>query len=143
LTVNSLDDLEDNNIELYVRSLDDGKFEIVNGQMQVRYADGRIGSGRDPLDLEALFHELDENDRLDVPLPEGTRIGHIHLYTSGLDSSMNFYANILGFEQGRGGAGRSAATCHRVEHMERRGDSACPGQCPRTTILYDCAAGFG
>lgn len=95
-----LDDLEGNNIELYVRSLDDGQFEIVNGQMQVRYADGRIGTGRDPLDVDALFQELDENDRLDVPLPEGTRIGHMHLYASGLDTSMHFYHSILGFEQG-------------------------------------------
>jgi len=95
-----LDDLEGNTIELYIRSLEDGKFEIVNGEMIVRYADGRIGSGRDPLDVEALFRELDENDRLDLPLPEGTRIGHMHLYTSTLEGSMNFYANILGFEEG-------------------------------------------
>src|SRR6185436_17802932 len=63
-----LDDLEGNNIELYVRSLDDGVFEIIDGQMAVRYADGRMGTGRDPLDLEALFGELDEKDRLDLPL---------------------------------------------------------------------------
>lgn len=95
-----LDDLEGNNIELYVRSLDDAKFEIVDGQMVVRYADGRLGSGRDPLDLEALFAELDENDRLDLPLPEGTRIGHMHLYASSLEESLAFYADVLGFEAG-------------------------------------------
>jgi catechol 2,3-dioxygenase len=95
-----LDDLEGNNIELYVRSLDDAQFEIANGQMIVRYADGRIGDGRDPLDLEALFSELDESDRLDEPLPEGTRIGHMHLYASGLESSMQFYNGLLGFEAG-------------------------------------------
>lgn len=95
-----LDDLEGNTIELYVRSLDDGKMEMVNGEMIVRYADGRVGSGRDPLDVEALFRELDENDRLDLPLPEGTRIGHMHLYTSTLEGSMHFYASTLGFEEG-------------------------------------------
>lgn len=95
-----LDDLEGNTIELYIRSLEDGKFEIVNGEMIVRYADGRIGSGRDPLDVEALFRELDENDRLDLPLPEGTRLGHMHLYTSTLEGSMEFYAGVLGFEEG-------------------------------------------
>ena len=58
-----LDDLEGNTIELYVRSLEDARFEIVNGDMVVRYADGRVGTGRDPLDVEALFRELDENDR--------------------------------------------------------------------------------
>jgi catechol 2,3-dioxygenase len=95
-----LDDLEGNNIELYVRSLEDGSFEMVNGQMIVRYADGRIGSGRDPLDVEALFRELDKEDRLDLPLPEGTRLGHVHLYASSLEPSMNFYTNVLGFQAG-------------------------------------------
>ncbi|MFN8421053.1 MAG: VOC family protein [Anaerolineae bacterium] len=95
-----LDDLEGNNIELYVRSLEDGQFEIVNGDMIVRYADGRIGSGRDPLDVEALFAELSETDRLDLPLPEGTRIGHVHLYASSLEASMQFYASTIGFQAG-------------------------------------------
>jgi catechol 2,3-dioxygenase len=95
-----LDDAEGNNIELYIRSLEDGRMETVNGQIIVRYADGRIGSGRDPLDVEALFQELDEGDRLDLPLPEGTRIGHIHLYASSLESSMTFYSRVLGFQEG-------------------------------------------
>lgn len=95
-----LDDLEGNTIELYVRSLDDAVFDIVNGEMVVRYADGRIGTGRDPLDLEALFSELAEDERLDVPLPEGTRLGHMHLYVSSLDTSMNFYSTILGYQEG-------------------------------------------
>lgn len=60
---------EGNTIELYIRSLDDATFETVNGQMIVRYADGRIGSGRDPLDVEALFRELADSQRLDLPLP--------------------------------------------------------------------------
>ena len=95
-----LDDPEGNTIELYIRSLDDATFETVNGQMIVRYADGRIGSGRDPLDVEALFRELADDERLDLPLPEGTRIGHMHLYGSSLEQSMHFYANILGFQVG-------------------------------------------
>jgi len=95
-----LDDLEGNNIELYVRSLDDAVYDTVNGQLVVRYADGRIGDGRDPLDLEALFSELEEGDPIDLPLPEGTRIGHVHLYASSLEKSMDFYARILGFQEG-------------------------------------------
>jgi catechol 2,3-dioxygenase len=95
-----LDDLEGNNIELYVRSLDDAAFETVNGQLVVRYADGRIGDGRDPLDVEALFRELGQEDRLDLPLPQGARIGHMHLYASSLQASMNFYADVLGFQEG-------------------------------------------
>src|SRR5437773_2620124 len=57
-----LDDPEGNNIELYIRTLDRAAFEIVNGQFAVRYANGRMGSGRDPLDLESLLGELGEDD---------------------------------------------------------------------------------
>ena len=66
----------------------------------MRYADGRIGSGRDPLDVEALFSELDQDDRLDLTLPEGTRIGHMHLYGSDLEASMKFYREVHGFQAG-------------------------------------------
>lgn len=95
-----LDDAEGNNIELYVRTLDRGEFLIENGEMIVRYADGRIGSGRDPLDVEDLLLELSEGDRLDTPLPAGTRIGHVHLYASGLEASNRFYGDLLGFAPG-------------------------------------------
>lgn len=95
-----LDDLEGNNIELYIRSLDRAAFEIVDGEPVVRYADGRFGSGRDPLDLEALFSELDKDEPLDLPLPTGTQIGHMHLYVSNLEASMNFYHDVLGFQEG-------------------------------------------
>jgi catechol 2,3-dioxygenase len=95
-----LDDFEGNNIELYIRTLDEATWEVENGQFVVRYTDGRVSGGRDPLDVEALFGELDESDPLDLPLPEGTRIGHIHLYTSSLEASLNFYADILGFQEG-------------------------------------------
>lgn len=95
-----LDDPEGNNIELYVRSLEDATWEIVNGQFITRYADGRIGSGRDPLDVEALFRELSTDDPLDLPLPEGTRIGHVHLYAASLEDSRKFYVDVLGFQEG-------------------------------------------
>ena len=95
-----LDDMEGNTIELYVRSLDDAEYDLSTGNLRVCYADGRIGTGRDPLDVEALFEELGEDDRLDVPLPDGTQLGHVHLYTVSLGQSMDFYARVLGFEEG-------------------------------------------
>jgi catechol 2,3-dioxygenase len=128
-----LDDPEGNTIELYIRTLDRGTFEMVDGQMIVRYADGHIGSGRDPLDIETLFGELDEGERLDLPLPEGTRIGHMHLYASGLDASMRFYRDIIGFQEGpliesfrMGEVGLDDQQPHVVAFNTWKGDSAPP-----------------
>lgn len=95
-----LDDPEGNTIELYVRSLDDGRMVLEDGQIFVRYADGHVGTGRDPLDVEALFGELTDQDRLDLPLPAGTRIGHVHLYGSSLAPMLHFYHDLLGFQEG-------------------------------------------
>lgn len=138
-----LDDLEGNNIELYVRSLDDAVFEVVNGQMQVRYADGRIGTGRDPLDLEALFAELDEDDRLDLPLPEGTRIGHMHLYAASLEESLAFYADVLGFEAGpmitsfrMGEVGLDAQQNHVVAFNTWKGEGIPPAPADALGLRY-------
>lgn len=95
-----LDDAEGNNIELYVRSLEDGTVETINGDVIIRHADGRPSNGREPLDVEALFRELSPDDRLDLPLPGGTRLGHIHLYAASLSDSMHFYHEVIGFMKG-------------------------------------------
>jgi catechol 2,3-dioxygenase len=33
-----------------------------------------------------------------TPIPEGTKIGHVHLKVADLDRALNFYCNVLGFE---------------------------------------------
>ena len=144
-----LDDFEGNNIELYVRTLEDATWEIVNGQFVARYADGRVTGGRDPLDVEALFRELDESDRLDLPLPEGTRIGHVHLYASSLEDFDGFLrqparfpgrVSIEDVADGRCGAGRPAAACGRLQHLEREGHSAGSGKRAWHALLHHRAA---
>ena len=32
------------------------------------------------------------------PIPAGTRIGHVHLKVSNIETSLAFYCNVLGFE---------------------------------------------
>jgi catechol 2,3-dioxygenase len=93
-----LDDPEGNNIELYIPSLEDGTWTVVNGDPIIRHADGTPSNGREPLDVEALFRELTPNDRLDDPLPEETKVGHVHLYGANLNDSMHFYHEVLGFD---------------------------------------------
>jgi len=93
-----LDDPEGQNIEIYVDTPEDGMMAFVNGTPVVRRVDGRPSSGRDPVDLDALFRELTPQDRLDAPLPPGTSMGHVHLYVANLDETMRFYHEILGFD---------------------------------------------
>lgn len=95
-----LDDPDGNTVEIFTYSLEDGEYFYRNGRFAARWADGRPSSGREPLDLEALFAHLAPEDSLDTPLPAITRIGHVHLYASDLDAQMSFYNTVLGFRFG-------------------------------------------
>ncbi len=94
-----LDDPEGNNIELYCESPEDGVFIVnANGEFYARHADGTPSDGREPLNLDALFSHLKEDDRLDEPVPRETRMGHFHLYVSNLNETRRFYHDLLGFD---------------------------------------------
>ena len=60
--------------------------------------DGEPHSGREPIDLADLMSEIDNDAFPDAMLPEGTRIGHVHVHVPDLDKAMKFYATTLGFE---------------------------------------------
>lgn len=93
-----LDDPEGNGIELYADTPERGSWMSDNGAFVVRDSQGNLRSGRDPLDVEALFKELTPDDRLDEPLPEGTKMGHVHLHVANLDAAERFYQGVLGFD---------------------------------------------
>ena len=93
-----LDDPEGNGIELYAESPEDGMFTMENGKFVTRRADGSLSDGREPLDVEALFKELSNDDSLDVPVPEETRVGHVHLHVRNVDEAVDFYHGVIGFD---------------------------------------------
>jgi catechol 2,3-dioxygenase len=93
-----LDDPEGNGIELYAESPEDGTWTMANGEFVTRRADGSLSSGREPLDVEALLKHLKEEERLDVPIPPETRLGHIHLHVRDIDEAVEFYHGVLGFD---------------------------------------------
>ena len=93
-----LDDLEGNGIELYCESPEDGNWSLASGSFITRRIDGSPSSGREPLNVEALFNQLDPGDRLDTPAPDQVKMGHIHLHVSDLDQALYFYHSVLGFD---------------------------------------------
>ena len=60
--------------------------------------DGQKHSGREPIDVDGLLAEI-EGDVNAVParMPEGTRIGHVHVHVNSLEDAMRFYRDGLGF----------------------------------------------
>jgi len=93
-----LDDPEGNGIELYTESPEDGTWTMANGTFETRRADGTWSDGREPLDVNALLSHLKEDDRLDVPNPPETRIGHVHLHVRDVDEAVDFYHGVIGFD---------------------------------------------
>jgi catechol 2,3-dioxygenase len=104
-----LEDSEGNGIELYCESPEDGTWIMDQDSFYAHRADGSVSSGREPLNVEALFKHLEADARLDLPVPEGTRIGHVHLHVHNLDAALDFYHGQLGFNiMGRTDAARMA-----------------------------------
>lgn len=93
-----LDDLEGNGIELYAESPEDGTWTMANGTFETRRTDGTLSDGREPLDVNALFAHLKEDDHLDVSIPQETRVGHVHLHVRNVDEAVDFYHGLIGFD---------------------------------------------
>jgi catechol 2,3-dioxygenase len=93
-----LSDPEGNGIELYAESPEDGSFVIENDDFVTRRADGTLSDGREPLDVDALFAHLKEDDRLDGSIPKETRIGHVHLHVRNVQEAVDFYHGMIGFD---------------------------------------------
>jgi catechol 2,3-dioxygenase len=91
-------DPDGNGIEIYAESPEDGTFTFSGSTFGAIDKEGRPRSGRDPIDLEQLFSELSPDDRVDVPLPEGTRMGHVHLHVRDVDEALAFYHAVVGFD---------------------------------------------
>jgi catechol 2,3-dioxygenase len=91
-------DPDGNGIEIYAESPEDGFFGFADGAFMARDSSGRLRSGRDPIDLDALFGELAPGDRLDTPLPGETHMGHVHLHVRNVDEAVAFYHGIIGFD---------------------------------------------
>ncbi|MFN3491447.1 MAG: VOC family protein [Anaerolineales bacterium] len=93
-----LDDPEGNGIELYCESPEDGTWTLKDGKFETRRADGSWSDGREPLDVNALFSLLKEDEDLSVPVPPETKMGHVHLHVRDVDEAVDFYHRVIGFD---------------------------------------------
>jgi catechol 2,3-dioxygenase len=95
---NYLWDPDGNGIEIYTESPEDGTMGFGNGTFVAYDKDGRPRSGRDPIDLEELFSHLGKDDRIEAPMPAGTKMGHVHLHIADVGEALRFYHDLVGFD---------------------------------------------
>jgi catechol 2,3-dioxygenase len=95
---NYLWDPDGNGIEIYTESPEDGFMGFANGTFAAWDKDGRPRSGRDPIDMEELLSHLRDDDRLDAPMPDDTKMGHVHLHVADVDEALRFYHDLVGFD---------------------------------------------
>jgi catechol 2,3-dioxygenase len=92
-------DYDGNGIEITYETPDRGKYIVdETGQLTVQDSQGNVVAPTLPLDLERVMAELGDHKLLDLPLAEGTKIGHVHLQVAELDAAFKFYRDVIGFE---------------------------------------------
>lgn len=63
------------------------------------WQDGQVRMATDPVDVDGLFAEIDDQELLSDPrLPDGTKLGHMHLRVGDTTLAEQFYHDVLGFD---------------------------------------------
>lgn len=62
------------------------------------FRDGQLGMATEPLDLASLLGELQGHGESWSELPEGSKMGHIHLHVADLQKAERFYNEVIGFQ---------------------------------------------
>ncbi len=96
----SLDGAADHGVSeaLYLQDPDGNGIEIYRDRPrnEWRWSNGQIEMTTKSLDEDGLLKESKEEWR---GMPEGTRIGHVHLHVSNLAEAAKFYSGALGFRR--------------------------------------------
>jgi len=91
-------DLDGNGIEITFETPWRGRLgDPDKGENYAITAEGKPHSGREAIDLDGLLAELGPRPLLAPRMPEGTRIGHVHLHVRDLAEAMAFYRDAIGF----------------------------------------------
>jgi catechol 2,3-dioxygenase len=94
-----LDDPDGIGLELTLETPDRvSEMSVRGSEFLIVDSDGRRRSPVEPLDTDEVFSHLGDG-ALDVPLPDATKVGHVHLHVSDLDGANAFYRDQIGFEE--------------------------------------------
>jgi catechol 2,3-dioxygenase len=92
-----LDDPDSIGLELTLETPERvSKFSMSDAGGEVIDSEGRVRTGRDPLDVGQVLSALPDHE-IRRPMPPTTIVGHIHLHVDDLDMAMAFYRDDLGF----------------------------------------------
>lgn len=85
---------------LYLADPDGNGIEIYADRPRAEWPrrNGKLQMATEPLDLDSLMAELEQDDTSWAGLPEQTQIGHVHLHVTDLDEAATFYGKVLGFD---------------------------------------------
>ena len=90
-------DLDGNGIEITFETPWRGTLGDPESGAYATTTEGKSHSGRELIDLQGLLNELGPTPVLELTMPAGTRIGHVHVHVNDLYSSMEFYRDGIGF----------------------------------------------
>jgi catechol 2,3-dioxygenase len=95
-----LDDPDGIGLELTLETVDRVSEMSVHGaDFRIIDSDGRPRRPVEPLDTEEVMSHLSGADSLDLPLPEATKVGHVHLHVGDLEAANAFYRDQIGFAE--------------------------------------------
>ena len=85
---------------LYLSDPDGNGIEIYRDRPRDEwpYREGQIQMATDPLDVQGLQSELQDDRQPWSGLPSATVLGHVHLKVAGIPEAETFYRRVLGFD---------------------------------------------
>ena len=76
-----------------------GSWQNEAGELQLIDAEGRAHAIAEPLDVTEVLAQLPDRSFDQPLLPPGTKVGHLHLHVSELESALRFYRDLVGFRE--------------------------------------------
>ncbi|HZS93187.1 MAG TPA: VOC family protein [Chloroflexota bacterium] len=85
---------------LYLEDPDGHGIEVYRDRPRAewQWENGRVRMAADPVDIAGMIAEADREGKPFEGLPEGTKLGHMHLQVGDIAEAARFYHDILGFD---------------------------------------------